>query len=468
MVILVVEHDDSEGIARWHWGVCIDFNIENNCPQVDDICVWNDLTDSHNLVLFDTKIPFPKQCYGRNNTVLFDDGSTFKDFIKQKSTDVLSLKKFVKLGDISSSLKTVNVNDYGARGDGKTDDTQAFNDAWEVACSSGGAVLLVPENNYLLKPFRFSGPCRSNIEVQISGTIEASENLSDYSEDLTHWLTFDSVEKLSVKGGGTIHGNGNIWWQNSCKPCKDAPTALTFYKCNDLTVEDLTIKNGQKMQVSFQDSENVKVSGLTVTAPGDSPNTDGIHVTNTQNIQISSSVIGTGDDCISIVSGSKDVLATDIICGPGHGISIGSLGAGGSKDFVSGITVKGAMLSGTTNGLRIKTWQGGSGSASNIQFQNIQMDNVTNPIIIDQNYCDQETPCEEQKSAVQIRNVMYQNIKGTSASDVGVQFDCSNNFPCQGIVLQNIDLQLEGGGGAKASCNSVELSYRGDVIPLCP
>jgi len=40
--------------------------------------------------------------------------------------------------------------------------------------------------------------------------------------------------------------------------------------------------------------------------------------------------------------------------------------------------------------------QGGSGSASNIQFQNIQMDNVANPIIIDQNYCDQETPCEEQ------------------------------------------------------------------------
>jgi len=52
---------------------------------------------------------------------------------------------------------------------------------------------------------------------QISGIIEASENLSDYSEDLTHWLVFDSIEKLSVKGGGTIDGNGNIWWQNSCK-----------------------------------------------------------------------------------------------------------------------------------------------------------------------------------------------------------------------------------------------------------
>lgn len=79
-------------------------------------------------------------------------------------------------------------------------------------------------------------------------------------------------------------------------------------------------------------------------------------------------------------------------------ISIGSLGEDGSKQFVSGITVKGAKFSSTTNGVRIKTWQGGSGSASNIKFQNIQMKNVTNPIIIDQNYCDQESPCQEQVS----------------------------------------------------------------------
>lgn len=56
----------------------------------------------------------------------------------------------------------------------------------------------------------------------------------------------------------------------------------------------MTIENAQQIHVSFQDSMNIKVSGLLVTAPGDSPNTDGIHVTNTQNIKISSSVIGTG------------------------------------------------------------------------------------------------------------------------------------------------------------------------------
>ncbi|KAK8468214.1 hypothetical protein PHAVU_007G253101 [Phaseolus vulgaris] len=418
-------------------------------------------------------LSFADSTVAEDPLLLFHEGSAKDNNFIVQSTNVLNLKSFDKLGQISSSPKMVNVNDYGAQGDGKTDDTLAFKKAWEVACSSGIAVFVVPQKNYLLKPITFSGPCKSNIAVQITGTVEASDNISDYNEDRAHWLMFDSVQKLSVKGGGTIDGNGNIWWQNSCKtnqklPCKKAPTALTFYKCKDLTVEDLTIRNGQQMHVSFEESENVIVSGLTVTAPEDSPNTDGIHITNTQNIQILNTVIGTGDDCISIESGSRNVQATKITCGPGHGISIGSLGSGESKDFVSGVTVNGAKFSGTTNGVRIKTWQGGSGSASNIKFQNIQMEKVTNPIVIDQNYCDQATPCKKQKSAVQIKNVLYENIKGTSGSDVGVQFDCSEKFPCEGIVLQNIDLQYEDRREAKASCNSVQLSYRGDVNPQCP
>jgi hypothetical protein len=38
-------------------------------------------------------------------------------------------------------------------------------------------------------------------------------------------------------------------------------------------------------------------------------------------------------------------------------LSIGSLGSGNSEAYVSGITVNGAKFSGTTNGVRIKTWQ---------------------------------------------------------------------------------------------------------------
>lgn len=49
--------------------------------------------------------------------------------------------------------------------------------------------------------------------------------------------------------------------------------------------------------------------------------------------------------------------------------------------------------------------QGGSGSASSIKFQNIEMQNVKNPIIIDQNYCDHDGPCKQQvKQNKQNRN----------------------------------------------------------------
>lgn len=37
-------------------------------------------------------------------------------------------------------------------------------------------------------------------------------------------------------------------------------------------------------------------------------------------------------------------------------LSIGSLGAGKSKEFVSGVIVNGSKISGTKNGVRIKTW----------------------------------------------------------------------------------------------------------------
>ena len=56
------------------------------------------------------------------------------------------------------------------------------------------------------------------MELQIFGTLSASQKRSDY-KDITKWITFDSVNSLSVDGGatGTVNGNGETWWQDSCK-----------------------------------------------------------------------------------------------------------------------------------------------------------------------------------------------------------------------------------------------------------
>lgn len=64
--------------------------------------------------------------------------------------------------------------------------------------------------------------------------------------------------------------------------------------------------------------------------------------------------------------------------------------------------------------------------------------------------------------------MIYQNITGTSADKEAVIFDCSKNYPCQGIVLQEINLTREDGDDAKAVCDNVKLTYIGNVIPRCP
>lgn len=70
--------------------------------------------------------------------------------------------------------------------------------------------------------------------------------------------------------------------------------ALTFYNCRNLRVEDMYIQDSQQIHLSFEKCINVIATNLHVTAPEKSPNTDGIHVTDSQNVQISSSSIGTG------------------------------------------------------------------------------------------------------------------------------------------------------------------------------
>ena len=73
---------------------------------------------------------------------------------------------------------------------------------------------------------------------QIYGTLQASADRSAYSKDLTRWLVFENVQNLAVEGGGTINGNGKIWWENSCKVNDDLVIMPlpTFKKKNYLTM----------------------------------------------------------------------------------------------------------------------------------------------------------------------------------------------------------------------------------------
>lgn len=90
------------------------------------------------------------------------------------------------------------------------------------------------------------------------------------------------------------------------------------------------------------------------------------------------------------------------------GGSIGSLGWQAGEEGVRNVTVDRAVLTGTTNGLRIKTWgMPNSGSVTNVSFSRVTMQRVANPILVDQNYCPRKVYCCVcmQSSGVQISDV---------------------------------------------------------------
>ncbi|XWS46514.1 hypothetical protein CRYUN_Cryun14cG0073500 [Craigia yunnanensis] len=352
-----------------------------------------------------------------------------------------------------NSTGVFDVRKFGAVGNGVTDDTEAFKMAWDSACQVNSAVLHVPYGfTFMIQSTIFTGPCQGGLVFQVDGTLMPPDgpDLWPKNNSKRQWLVFYRINGMSLQGGGLIDGRGQKWWDLPCKPHKIAQRvditlkfmmqAIRFFMSSNLTVQGLGVKDSPQFNFRFDGCKNVHVESLHIMAPALSPNTDGIHIENTNGVEIYNSVISNGDDCISIGSGCYDVDIKNLTCGPGHGISIGSLGNHNSRACVSNITVRDSVIKVSDNGVRIKTWQGGSGAVSGITFSNIHMESVRNPIIIDQFYC-LTKDCTNQTSAVYVSDILYESIKGTyDIRSPPMHFACSDSVPCTNITLSDIEL----------------------------
>ncbi|KAJ6289562.1 hypothetical protein OIU76_025392 [Salix suchowensis] len=334
---------------------------------------------------------------------------------------VLSFFYIFQLSNAAST--TYNVMRFGAKPDGKTDATQPFLKAWSAACRSATPpTIYVPKGRYLLKAIVFRGPCKSKITFQIGGTLVAP---ADYRAlgNSRYWILFIKINRVSVIGG-TLDARGAGFWacrkyRQNC-PVGASPKALTPMA--------FTCKYRPELQ-----------------SPG--------------------STLQTGDDCISIGPGTRNMVMSNIKCGPGHGVSIGSLGKEFNEDGVENIMLTNSVFSGSDNGVRIKSWaKPSNGFVRKVVFQNLIMKDVKNPIIIDQNYCPGNTGCPRQTSGIKISRVTYKNIQGTSATAEAVTFDCSPSHPCRGIRLQDIKLTYNN-KAATSSCKNIGGTSTGVLMP---
>ncbi|KAE8648418.1 hypothetical protein Csa_008806 [Cucumis sativus] len=312
---------------------------------------------------------------------------------------------------------TFNIVSLGAIADGKTDASHAFQEAWANACgSSEPATIYVPNGAFYIQSGNFSGPCKNNaITIVINGTLIASSNIQVLAQSQA-WIAFRQINGLSIYGG-VIDGQGIGLWncKHSGKSCPDGATNLEISHAQNVNVNGLSSINSQMFNIVVYGCENVQIQGVNVSSAGDSPNTDGIHVQQSLNVNISSTSIGTGDDCISIGPGTTNLWMENIKCGPGHGISI-----------ISPCIGKHDTL------------------------------NVAFDLYI--------SLFHFRASGVKVSDVTYQDVNGTSASEVAINFDCSPTNPCTGITLEDIQLTYNN-QIPKASCKNARGTASGPLQP---
>lgn len=97
---------------------------------------------------------------------------------------------------------------------------------------------------------------------------------------------------------------------------------LQSIKFNHITngvIRQITSVNPMGFHLGIVLSENIRARNIHLIAPDDSPNTDGIHISQSNIVKIVRSVIATGDDCVGVIQGSTDITIRKVVCGPGHG-----------------------------------------------------------------------------------------------------------------------------------------------------
>ncbi|TXG63381.1 hypothetical protein EZV62_010375 [Acer yangbiense] len=329
-----------------------------------------------------------------------------------------------------TNLCTFDVTHHGVKaGAGKCkQNAVALTKVWVQACQSvAPAKVLIPPGTFEISPVLLEGPCKNPIIFEIQ-------------EEL-------SMDKAHVSGHPV----------DSIKFCKVTNTVISGF----------TSLNPPAFHMHVVGSTNFTAHSLTITAPDDSPNTDGMHISTSCNVKVLNSKIGTGDDCVSVGQGNTDVTISGIQCGPGHGISLGSLGKYKDEKNVNKVLVTDCKFIGTDNGARIKTWLNSPNlKATDITFQNLVMDMVKNPIVIDQEY-GSKSPVP---SNVLLSDIHFRNITGTSISDAAVSVVCSKKFPCC-VDMANIDLVYKGTDKLpkKFECANAKLTFAGKQNPApCP
>ena len=313
------------------------------------------------------------------------------------------------------------ITKYGAKGDNHADCTEAFKKAIEECNAAGGGRVVVPEGVFITGAIHLKS--NVNLHLKEGAVISFFTDPDDFLPVVytrfegTECMNYSPLvyayeqENIAITGKGTLDGNGAYtnWWRwtrrhktdidSLCKMGDEnvpvekrvfgdghklRPNMIQPYKCKNILIEGVTIKNSPMWHIHPVLSENITVRDVTVIGHG--PNNDGCNPECCKNVLIEDCFFNTGDDCIAIKSGrnndgrrvnvaSENIIVRDCVMIDGHGgVVIGSEISGSARNiFAEDCIMDSPNLD---RGLRIKTNSIRGGVVENVFMRNVTMKQV--------------------------------------------------------------------------------------------
>lgn len=414
-------------------------------------------------------------------------------------TTFLSLVCFVLLATQIISAETVNMVKAGADNSGRKSNTALIAKTIDKLSSKGGGTLFFPAGTYLTGPIEL----KSNItlDIESGAVISFSDNFDEYLPYIEmryegvvmksfHPLIYAyKADNITIKGRGTINGNGQAWWsavlkneynskdkrdlskyQNlwveankdlTIEPQSDwkgtfnrrffRPPLFQAYRSSNILIEGVKIINSPFWTINPEFCSNIRVTGVTIDNP-DSPNTDGINPSSCNNVHISDCHISVGDDCITIKSGRdlqgrqyatpcENITVTNCTMLAGHGgVVIGSEMSGDVRKVV----ISNCVFDGTDRGIRLKATRGRGGIVEDIRVSNIVMKNILKEAITYNLYYT-NVPAEPLSERTPIfRNIHISNMTGVNVNAAALIIGLPE-MPVSDITFNDIDLKTKSG-----------------------
>ena len=293
----------------------------------------------------------------------------------------------------SYAQRIYNVVDYGAVGNKIVDDAKAIQQAIDECSANGGGTVLLPANHTFM-----SGPLclKSNVNLHLEATAvllanpdEGIYKLSAFGENRGEgmmWIYANGADNISITGKGTIHGNGIAFMGKELddsyelKPVTTfdpRPHVLTLTDVKNLTIRDITIRDGAYWTVHLIGCDGAVIDGISLLNNLKIRNGDGIDLDHSRNVRISNCHITSGDDCICLKNRREfeqygpchDITVTNcVMTSRSCAIKIGSE----NMDSIYNVVFDNCIITRSNRGLGIQNRD--EGTVTDVVFSNIQMD----------------------------------------------------------------------------------------------